>query len=112
MVSSRLNFEIDAGASWDESITWDGQNITSRTLRMQIRRKRGGDLVLELTEGNGRINVVDGSSGQFTINLNATETASLSGEYVYDLELVDDSDSTDVVKLIRGYIYVWPEVTT
>lgn len=112
MVSSRLNFEIDAGASWDESVTWDGQGITDRALRMHIRRKRGGDLVLELTEGNGRLNVINGNSGHFTINLDASETVGLSGEYVYDLELADDADATDVVKLIRGYIYVRPEVTT
>jgi hypothetical protein len=111
MATSRLNFEIDAGASWNEAVQWSGQDIRSHTLRMQIRRKRGGELILELTEGNGRIVVTNGNSGHFTISLNANETAPLIGEYVYDLEIVDDADSTDVVKLIRGFIYVWPEVT-
>jgi len=111
MSSSRLNFEIDAGASWNESIIWQNQNITGRSLRMQLKRKRGGQSLLDLTTGNGRIVVVDATEGSFTLNLNATETAELSGEYVYDLELVEDSDATDVVKLVHGRLYVWPEVT-
>jgi len=112
MAADILNFIIDAGASWNESITWSGQNISERTLRMQLKRKRGGSLELEMTEGNGRIVVVNGNSGHLTLNLNATETAALSGEYVYDLELVSDTVATDVVKLIRGVIFVRAEVTT
>ncbi len=112
MAADILNFIIDAGASWNEAITWDGQNISNRTLRMQLKRKRGGSVELELTEANGRIVVINGNSGHFTLNLNATETAALSGEYVYDLELMSDSVSTDVVKLVRGVLFVRAEVTT
>lgn len=112
MAADILNFVIDAGASWNEAITWSGQDITDRTLRMQLKRKRGGAVELELTEANGRIVVINGNSGHFTFNLNATETAALSGEYVYDLKLMSDSVSTDVVKLVRGVLFVRGEVTT
>lgn len=107
-MTSILNFTAYAGASWDEQVTWSGQNISARAITMNLRRKRGATAALVLTEGNGRITVTAPSTGEFTINLSATETAALSGEYVYELTLAEDADATSAAQLIRGILNVIP----
>jgi hypothetical protein len=102
-------FTIDQGATWSREVTWTGQNITGYTVRMQLRRKVTDEsAIIELSTTNGKIALTSPSTGMVTLNLTATETAALSGEYVYDLEFVNGAV---VTRLLEGRVSVSPEVT-
>jgi tRNA threonylcarbamoyladenosine modification (KEOPS) complex Pcc1 subunit len=103
---------IKAGETFNRSMTWyDSSNVgvdmTGWTGRMHLRRAASDASALyELTTSNSRITL--GSAGEITLAISATDTASLSGSYVYDLELVNGST---VIRLIQGTITINAEVT-
>jgi hypothetical protein len=109
------NFEIDQGATWVRDVIWKAGSpavvvdITGYTARMYLKRSyRDSTAALELTTENGRI-AITGVEGKTTLTLTAAETAALSGQYVYDLELLR---SVGVVKrLVQGVITMNAEVT-
>lgn len=107
------NMLIKQGSSFSKVITWNDEegepfDLTGYTAKMQIRKTiRDEDVSLELTTENGRISIV-GAEGKITLSIAATDTEDLSGNYVYDLELVDGAF---VERLLQGSISVDPEVT-
>lgn len=111
---NKLDFCIQQGETWTRQITWDIDgtpvNITAYTGRMFLKRDYSDSAAaFELTTGNGRIILTTPASGVFTLSISATLTDTLSGEYVYDLEM--ESGSGAVTVLLRGVISVLPSVT-
>lgn len=114
MASERKpDFTVKQGATFQKHITWYDASgavvdITGYTARMHLRRKiTDQNPAFILTTENGGI-ALGGILGTVDLTISAEDTATLSGTYVYDLELA----SGDYVKrLLQGTITVDPEVT-
>ena len=108
------NFTVNQGATLSKSVIWRNSagvvvDLTGYTARMQLRRKINSETVdKSLTTENGGILITAPLTGVVTIFMSATDTALLSGVYVYDLELVN---AGVVKRLLQGMITVDPEVT-
>jgi len=122
MVAASTNLVCDQGSTFDVTVIWkdaneDANDLTNHNGRMDIRfaQTKEADLVLQLTQANGRIirkNPV--SSGKFQLLISAADTAALtSGEYFYDFEVftIDGRNPVEVQRLIQGKFTVRPEVT-
>ena len=56
------------------------------------------------------ITILDMSNGKIRVGLSSVETAAIpKGRYVYDIELTDATNV--VIKLVKGYLIITPEVT-
>lgn len=107
------NFTVDQGATWqfdvifkdDEGVAID---ITGYSCKMHIRRNKTSGLEQELTSDNNTIAITP-AAGKLTFTLSNTVTSSLSGQYVYDIELT--SDAGFVTRLLQGKIIIDTEVT-
>lgn len=95
------------------------QDLTGCSVRMQIRPSYDSTEITEtLTSANGEITITP-TTGNIHLQLDAERTANISVDltngkpprtvYVYDLELVDQSDN--VSKILYGDIRVYGEVT-
>ena len=122
MVAASTNLVCDQGSTFDVTLTWKdangtANNVTNYNGRMDIRfaQTREADLVLQLTQANGRIvrkNPV--SDGKFQLLISAADTTALTaGEYFYDFEIftIDERSPVEVQRLIQGKFTVRPEVT-
>ena len=122
MVAASTNLVCDQGSTFDVTVTWkdangDANDLTNHNGRMDIRfaQTKEADLVLQLTQANGRVirkNPV--SSGKFQLLISAADTAALTaGEYFYDFEVftIDGRNPVEVQRLIQGKFTVRPEVT-
>lgn len=88
-------------------LPWD---FTNYTARMQIRRTiSSSTTMIELTTENGGIDFTDPLQGRLAVRMTATETASLTSDGVYDIEII--TDSGEVSRLIQGNFTLNPEVT-
>lgn len=106
------DFVVYQGATWGRKITWeiDGTavDITGWTANMTIKKLASQATPdLELTVGSGIV-LTTPASGIFNVNLTDDQTAALSGSYVYDLHLIDDTDQT--YRILQGRIQVSDEV--
>jgi len=112
-MASTHDFSIDQGATWNATLQWlddadDPIDLTSFTARMQLRRHIGSPTAeIELTTANGRITIT-ALTGTIMLSIDADDTADLNGSYVYDLELINGSA---VTRLLKGSVTVDPEVT-
>jgi len=105
------DFNIDQGTTWNRiiTITQDGApvNLTGFTARMQLRRtKSQSEAAISLSIGEGI--TITPLTGDILIELTAAQTASLSGIYFYDLELVS---GPVVSRCLEGKVFLCPEVT-
>lgn len=112
MAQESVNLIMFQGATWSPMFQWfnaDGApiDISAYTGRMQLRRTFSDvSPAFEITTANGRMTL--DAQGRVNITVSATDTASLSGEYIFDCELVNGSN---VTRLVQGTITVDPEVT-
>jgi hypothetical protein len=102
----------DQGATFTLHIVYEDStgtpiNLTGYTARMALRDRVGSsDVALSLTTENGRI-ALGGVAG--TVDLTVTAAAmTLTGTYVYDLELVS---GLTVTRILMGDFVIRPEVT-
>ena len=107
------NFKVDQGATWQFDVIFKDDagvviDITGYACKMHIRRTKTGSLEQELTSTNSTI-VLTPAEGKLTFTLSNTVTSSLSGQYVYDIELT--SDTGFVTRLLQGKIIIDAEVT-
>lgn len=113
MLAGKLDITIEAGATWRLTLayrqpTGAPMDLVGRTARLHMRTSVDSpDVVKALTTENGGIQL-DPSDGRIVMGISATDTASMSGSGVYDLELVAGST---VERLIEGTWTVSPEVT-
>lgn len=107
------NPQAQQGATWTRTITWRDSagtaiNLTGYTARMMLKRGYK-DTVAALSLTNSSGITLGGAAGTIVITITAAQSALLSGQYVYDLELVNGAV---VTRLIEGVITFSPEVTT
>lgn len=113
MLAGLLDIEIEQGATFDLVFLYQDESgepidMTGSTARMQLRRQfNSPSSLLSLTTENGRI-TIDVIEGKITLNISATDTATLNGSGVYDLELVNGSI---VNRILQGSYNVCPEAT-
>lgn len=104
-----LNIELAAGSDFDLELQWkdgDGNlvDMTGYQARMHVKSTLTDQSpVLSLTPS------MEVSTSKITVSLTNQQTAGLvSGKYIYDLEVYDD---TKVYRLVSGEITVSAEVT-
>lgn len=113
MLAGLLDLQIEQGATFSIVFLYQDENgdaidMTGMTARMQLRRTYNSPTaLLSLTTENGRI-AINVSEGSITLNISATDTASLTGSGVYDLELVA---GTTVNRILEGSYSICAEVT-
>jgi hypothetical protein len=106
-MATKANLVIDQGSTFASSIDIlddndEPVNLTNYTSRGQIRK--------HYTSTNSVSFTTTLSNGSLIISLTANQTANMvSGRYVYDLELVDPSNT--VLRILEGIVTVTPEVT-
>lgn len=119
MSALRYNITIEEGSQFELNLTWkdeDGNlvDLTGYEARMHIRETVDASTTLdeytstggEITMGgaNGTIDVLVGAD--VTVNYDWDEDAG-----VYDLEVYDPNDASDVTRLIEGKVKFTDEVT-
>lgn len=113
MISGLYNFTIEQGATFSRTIVVKNPNdtpynLTGYTARMQIRRDiTATEIMMTLTTENGKL-ALGGNNGQISVLLSASDTAQITRNGVYDLELAVGST---VYRLLRGAVTLIPEVT-
>lgn len=107
----QTDFFIKQGATFTSAIVWKilgvPKNLTGFTGRMYLKRTLNGEKLFELTTTNGRL-IISPLDGSITMFVSAADTATLSGQYVYDLEMVQGSF---VKRILQGTITIDGEVT-
>lgn len=91
--------------------TFEEYDLSGHTARMQIRRTvESTSTMLSLTTENGGIVINPGTpDNEIEIVISAANTATLTTDGVYDLEIINNGGA--VSKVIRGTITLIPEVT-
>ena len=83
--------------------------LTNHTARMQVRRTLESETpLITLTTENGRISI-SGGSGLITLSISAADTAALTSNGVYDLEII--ASNGVVSRVIKGTFTLSLEVT-
>ena len=114
MVAGIYNITIEQGATFERLLTvrepdTSLKNLTGYQARMQIRREHdSASFDLELTDGNGRIEL-GGALGTVKLIIASTDTAALTRGGVYDLELIASGGTVE--RLIKGRVTLDAEVT-
>ncbi len=114
MLAGSHNFTIDQGAFWQRSLKLFNPdeslyNLTGHTARMHLRREiKAPNPVVSLTTENGRI-TLGGTTGVITLTLEASDTALITHDCVYDLEIINQIGKP--FRVIQGNIKLNPEVT-
>lgn len=112
MTPGKLNLTCPQGSTFSKTLTYKIDNapvnLFGYNARLQVREFHYSDNpVINLTSGNGL--TLGGSAGTIAVLISAADTSALiSGNYVYDLELVVGGT---VTRLVEGNFIVTPEVT-
>lgn len=102
--------DLDAYVSGGFLVYYTPVSLAGCSARMQIKNKVGGEELLLLTTGNGRL-VLDDAAKTVLMIVDATTMAAITWKKgVYDLELVDGSNV--VTLILTGSVTVEREVTT
>lgn len=125
MIAGTYNMTIEQGSTFGRLIsveqpdletdptgaTFEPFLLNGYTARMQIRRNvDSSTAMLSLTTENGGITINPGTAdNEIKLSVTATNTALLTSDGVYDLEIIDSLG--EVSKVIRGTVTVIPEVT-
>ncbi len=114
MKPGTYNMTIYQGSDWEFWVPGYrdtvGQivDLTGYTAKMQIRDRKGGELLVELTTENGRI-VLGGAAGTILLTLDHATTAAMRRGGVYDLELTSSAGKRG--RLLQGSVALSEEVT-
>lgn len=112
MTPGKLNLICPQGSTFNRVLTYkiddNPVDLTGYSARLQVREYHySDDFIVSLTESSGIS--LGGSAGTIDILLSASATQEfVSGDYVYDLELVVGGT---VTRLVEGKFTVTPEVT-
>ena len=88
---------------------YEPYQLTNHTARMQVRRTLESTTpLITLTTENGRISI-SGDSGFITLTISAADTAALTSNGVYDLEII--AANGIVSRVIKGTFTLSLEVT-
>lgn len=121
MKSTFILLHMRQGTTFSLQLTLTGDDgapldFTGKTARMQVRRERGGPLLLELTTENGRL-ALD-AQGHIDFLVDAETLAAINVprgydylEWEYDFELVTPGPPDTVERPLYGAVVFQPEVT-
>ena len=125
MIAGVYNMTIEQGSTFTRLISVEQPDLVAdpnggifvpyllvaHTARMQIRRTvESTTAMLSLTTENGGIDINPGTpENEILLSITAANTATLTSDGVYDLEII--SNSGTISKVIRGSVTVIPEVT-
>jgi len=104
------NISVDQGSSFTSIIVVEGVeglivNLEDYTVRGQIRKTYAS-----LTAVNFTASIISEDSGEIEISLTAAQTRAMKpGRYVYDVEVIDDTNI--VTRVVEGQIEINPAVT-
>jgi len=85
-------------------------DLTNYSARMQVRRtiSSATEMIALDSDGNG-IEITSAEDGEITITMTSTQTATLTSDGVYDLEII--SPDIFVTRILQGEFRLSPEVT-
>lgn len=104
------NISVDQGSSFTSIIVVEGVeglivNLEDYTVRGQIRKTYAS-----LTAVNFTASIISEDSGEIEISLTAAQTRAMKpGRYVYDVEVIDETNI--VTRVVEGQIEINPAVT-
>ena len=109
------NIIADQGKTFARSITYKVAGVpfdnTNYESRMMVRRAYNSPTpVISLDSAVGSM-TLGGVTGTIAWSVSAVTMEPLIGDYVFDVELYDPLDATNVIGVVRGTICVRPEVT-
>lgn len=119
-MAGRTNFKMEQGSTFERTIYRRERDqvtpvpLTGMDARMQIRDGIDNTTYLVLLTSSPAAGLtVNGPLGQVDIRIGADVTAALptDADLVYDIEMVDQVDPTEVLRLLEGRVRVSPEVT-
>jgi hypothetical protein len=109
------NISIDQGSPYSQAFLVknpdnSNKDLTGYSARMHFRTAYSSSTIsLDATTANTKL-VINIASSTVSINLSATDTASLTyHSYVYDIEIVDGSNIPQ--RMVQGTVTINPEVT-
>lgn len=114
MKPGKHNFTFKQGDTWSQRFcikidSTTPMDLTGYIARMDIRKFTTSlEADISLTTENSKISIPSPETGYVYLLLAATETADLSGKYVYDIELIT---GVTVITPLRGELIIIPEVT-
>ena len=115
MAAGIYNFTIEQGTTFKRTFKYkdangDGVDLSSHSVRMQIRKNIGGDLISSFTEeGSDKFTVGGVANNEFTLVIAAASTSAYTfNTAVFDIEIEKDSE---VTRLLQGKIKLSKEVT-
>jgi hypothetical protein len=107
--------EVEQGQDWQQTVLYEDSNgtpisVTGYTAKMTVARTPGAQSIIDLTDGNGRIQL-GGANGTVKLKLSAAETEGIvpAGDLAYDLKLYAPGGT--VVKLLKGTFKLFAGVT-
>ena len=112
-LAGKHDFYCEQGSTWSRSFVISdsegARDLTDFTGRMSVRRRTCEDTsLIDLTTENGRMTITP-LTGTVGLTLTATETAALTDDGVYDIE-IEDSDGV-VERVLEGKFILGLEVT-
>jgi hypothetical protein len=107
------DWEIYQGTYWSRLFIYKDANgnpidLTGWTAKMDIRTKKGGDLLYSLAIGSGIVN--GGTNGTIAWTLTIAQTTTLKGSPVYDLVLTN-AGATQAFAILTGNLNITQRVT-
>lgn len=116
-MAERKNFVIEQGVTFDRSVYYLLKDRTTPIVldgldaKMTIRNPLTGSTVLDLTSNPAAGITITSGEGKLDIRIGADVTGDLDPDtpLVYNLDLVETADATQVVRLFQGAISVAPE---
>jgi hypothetical protein len=117
MAAGVYNATIEKGATYNLSVTYKDAtgspvDLTGWTVRMQVRETPADSTpILTSDGGSPTITLTKNSSGEITITISASTTASLTATTAYyDIEAQQTSSGV-VRRILKGRFVISPEVT-
>ena len=112
-MAGSYNLEIEAGASFNRTLTWTSNgtavNLTGSSARMMVRTSYSdSNTTLSLITPSACLSISNATGGVISLALDAATTANLVNG-VYDLEVLFSGGA--VRRLLSGTLTVSPEVT-
>lgn len=89
---------------------WVPYDLTGCKLRMQIRQRRGSEVLVSATTTNGGITIDDAAAGKLSVTITDEATDSLTmTKAKFDLEV--GFPSGDVLRILQGSVTISPNIT-
>lgn len=111
-MAETYNIDLDAGSDFSWEIQQQNEDetpidITGGSAELVIRRGiPGSSAALTLTSESGGGLTITAEDGLITVAITRTQSAQLSGRYVYDLHFTDAGDNRS--RLVQGTVNVSP----